>query len=355
MEEVGPYAFRDNPNLSCKLTLPDSLTSIAGEAFLNDPLVQFDSIANSDNPFINDSSQIGTLKYSFVDEKHTHRWCFGFDQYKGQNTLFWRDTDVYGFADNCFESNALYRVKKFFIPTSTFYLATGMFARTDECDNDVYLSELYFPISCHIKKIPYSFMQNLTSLKTDDMVSSIIFPNSIESIDQFAFEGTCLSSLYLPDSVTFVGGCSFIQSNISVARLSNSLVTIDDSAFVSTPLVSIDIPSSVRSLGDSVFCGCKYLQSINFLSPVPSFQHLGKGILIPYSRDTSDVFWNNNIPITDHLIHVRTGSKDLYKNAFPTYQGPLMPYNALFGGITQVLDKYTELGNDIYNCITEDL
>lgn len=64
---------------------------------------------------------------------------------------------------------------------------------------------------------------------------------------------TSLSSITLPESITYIGRCAFQGCNISNINLPSNLVEIRDAAFARTNLDSVVIPNSVNSISDSAF------------------------------------------------------------------------------------------------------
>ncbi len=127
-------------------------------------------------------------------------------------------------------------------------------------------------------------------------VVSVVIPNSVTSIEMFAFQNcTGLTSLMIPDSVTYIGnwafyGCSALESVIipesvtniressfsGCSRLTNvslppTATNIGVNAFTyCTSLRSITIPNSVRSIGLRAFSGCSNLASVIVGSNVTS-------------------------------------------------------------------------------------
>ncbi len=82
----------------------------------------------------------------------------------------------------------------------------------------------------------------------------VILPNSVLSIGNYAFKQSQLSSITIGDSLTSIGDYAFAgcQSLTSII-LPNSLTSIGDYAFTSSGLTSITIPDSVTNLGNNAF------------------------------------------------------------------------------------------------------
>ena len=95
-------------------------------------------------------------------------------------------------------------------------------------------------------------------------LKEITIPSTVERIGAMAFGYTGLTSILIPDSVTFIDIYAFDGcSSLSDVTLSANLHTIRAGAFENcTALKSIIIPDSVTELGQYAFAGCTALESI---------------------------------------------------------------------------------------------
>jgi len=89
----------------------------------------------------------------------------------------------------------------------------------------------------------YAFGHGITS-----EMETVWMANSVTSVCQYAFYG---------------------QQNFRSARLSSSLETIGDYAFARTGLTTIEIPASVKRLGSCAFGNCDSLKSVTFRGSEP--------------------------------------------------------------------------------------
>lgn len=92
-------------------------------------------------------------------------------------------------------------------------------------------------------------------------LTSITLPNSITRIEDApeiykgAFTGNYLGSVTIPDSVTYIGGHSFIRAGITSLTLGNSVETIASHAFCWNSFKELTIPNTVTKIGSWTFAG----------------------------------------------------------------------------------------------------
>ncbi|GHU27719.1 hypothetical protein FACS1894172_19940 [Spirochaetia bacterium] len=84
----------------------------------------------------------------------------------------------------------------------------------------------------------------------------IIFATTgIKYIDAFAFTqgSTKITSVVIPDTVTFIGESAFMGNELTNVILPNTITTIERLAFMSNKLTHITIPDSITSIGNFAF------------------------------------------------------------------------------------------------------
>lgn len=86
-------------------------------------------------------------------------------------------------------------------------------------------------------------------------LAAVTFPNTLNSIGEYAFEGTNLKTVDLSNTqiTSLPNGCFFICENLSDVKLPKDLTDIGNNAFISTPIASITFPSSLQKIGDYAF------------------------------------------------------------------------------------------------------
>ena len=97
-------------------------------------------------------------------------------------------------------------------------------------------------------------------------LTSVTIPNSVTSIGNSAFAYCSgLTSVIIPNSVTSIGERAFYYcSSLKSVAIPNSVTSIDTFAFYyCSGLTSVTIPNSVTSIGDRAFARCNDLNSFN--------------------------------------------------------------------------------------------
>ena len=122
-----------------------------------------------------------------------------------------------------------------------------------------------------LKEIAYGAFKGCSGLENIDLSTS-----NIENIQSFAFsQCTSLSSVKFPSSLRQIYGNAFSQNSaLQAVTFNDGLDGIGGSAFSNTGLTTVTLPNSLTYLGDYAFSSCKDLASIS----------IGTGITeIPYN------------------------------------------------------------------------
>ena len=87
-------------------------------------------------------------------------------------------------------------------------------------------------------------------------ITSVEIPDTVTAIGDFAFEKTKLASLELPDSVVSIGSYAFTWTQLKSVELPGTLVTIGDCAFENSKLESAVLHEGIETVGRDLFRFC---------------------------------------------------------------------------------------------------
>ncbi len=131
--------------------------------------------------------------------------------------------------------------------------------------NDAFTTEGVTPTGISTNKIEYN-IQPLYSKKDNYEVvplaiytpvglgiTSVIIPDTVISIGNYAFSSNQLTSVTIPNSVTSIGDSAFSSNQLTSVTIPNSVTSIGYSAFYDNKLTSVTIPNSVTSIGKDAF------------------------------------------------------------------------------------------------------
>ena len=167
-------------------------------------------------------------------------------------------------------------------------------------------------------------------------MQSVIIPNSVTSIDSWAFAFTDLSSVTVPSSVTMIGDSAFNGcDNLQSVSIPSSVTVIESNTFQNChSLVGIILPYSIEVIANDAFADCTSLQSFVFPSSV---QVIGNGAL-RHCRSLTSITLNSIDPpagddmfedTNDCPIYVPEASVDRYRSTWTKYSGRIRPTGAV--------------------------
>lgn len=88
--------------------------------------------------------------------------------------------------------------------------------------------------------------------------NSVQIPNSVETISDYAFAGSKVVKVTIPESVRYIGVGAFKESSLTNITFSGSTIEqISNEAFYQTKIISIVLPDSVKSIGQYAFAESK--------------------------------------------------------------------------------------------------
>ena len=134
--------------------------------------------------------------------------------------------------------------------------------------NGTVLTELVIPDT--VTTVPNGLFMNY------DLLTSVTIPSHVRSIGSYAFSGcSAIEEIVIPDSVTSIGQYAFEScTSLKKATLPANITVINKALFKNcTSLIDVNIPSRVTTIGDEAFRGCYSLMSITLPASLkqPSF------------------------------------------------------------------------------------
>ena len=95
-------------------------------------------------------------------------------------------------------------------------------------------------------------------------LTNIIIPDIVEIIGRNVLFGeTILNGIKLPETIKILNNNTFIEHDVNSIIIPNNITKINDFAFKNCDLIeNIIIPDSVTSIGESAFFGCSKLSNI---------------------------------------------------------------------------------------------
>lgn len=202
------------------------------------------------------------------------------------------------------------------IPSTVTTIGSGAFASCDSIAS-VHIQDL--EAWCRIKfegnsANPLSYAKHL--YLDDQEITDLVIPNTITSIEDYAFcEGIFTSvtipnsvtrigewvfnkcsgftSITIPNSVTSIGTFAFNQcKSLTSVTISNSVTSIEMSTFCGcSGLTSLTIPNSVTTIGESAFMDCTGLSSITFSNSLTDID----GWAFAYCRSLPSITLPNSV------------------------------------------------------------
>ena len=102
--------------------------------------------------------------------------------------------------------------------------------------------------------------------------SEVVVPSGIKNVD---FSGCDVQSVILPDTIKSIGEYAFSSSSITEIAIPESVIKISEGAFSGcTALENVSIPQSILVIEDSAFEGCRNLTQIKIPNGISSIGDL---------------------------------------------------------------------------------
>lgn len=127
-------------------------------------------------------------------------------------------------------------------------------------------------------------------------VKAVVFPETLKTIGNTAFQNAPLTEVSLPDSVTSVGGGAFTNTekattHIEKVKLSKGMTAIPASMFTNQKVKNVEIPEGIKTIGKRAFAGNR-VETLKLSGTVEKIDEYA--------------FWNNQIKELEIPGNVKT-------------------------------------------------
>lgn len=114
-------------------------------------------------------------------------------------------------------------------------------------------------------------------------IDKVVLPPTLKKIGSFAFQGTALTSVNIPDNVETIKECAFSQvRQLQEVHLPDNLTSLGNYAFAECrSLRTVKIPTKLKTIPDYTFQNCRSLQSVELHDSITAFED--------YSFDNCDL------------------------------------------------------------------
>ena len=106
-------------------------------------------------------------------------------------------------------------------------------------------------------------------------LTSVIIPDSVTEICDWAFNDSNLTEITIPNSVKTIGQEAFSHTKLTSVILPSNLSGVNNGLFYNCiNLTEVTIPSKITGIGFMAFWGCTKLERVNFLGTVKQWNNM---------------------------------------------------------------------------------
>ena len=217
-----------------------------------------------------------------------------------------------------FELNGLEKVS---IPSSITYIGEGAFYASSNA-LDVYVEDL--AAWCNIAFADYDANPLSTGGKLyvgEQQVTDLVIPGEVTAISPYAFVEGMFSSIYISDSVAYIGDWAFSGcSQLAYISFGNDVESIGRYAFQNCEnLTNVTLPDSIITIGNNAFVGCSNLACVTIgagvkeigvgaFSNVPKLEEISVVEQNTQFRSSVGILYNKN---STELIRYAPGKRQM--------------------------------------------
>ena len=291
---IGSNAFAGCSSLS-SVTIPNSLTSIEYETFCNctelRTVIIGDGVTSIGYGAFSSCHNLASVTigkgvrnidfYAFSDcnnlrdvfcltENVPSKYPYSFDVYIASTTLHVPEASVDSYTSSWNQFGTIVAISSSDEQVEIGGIKYELAVNTRQAtvigkSSDIYSGEIIIPESVEYKGSNYRVTTIADSAFYGHFdLTSVIIPNTVTYIGDDAFNSSGLTSVTIPNSITNIGRGTFYNcDDLTSINIPNSVTSIGYEAFRACKgLTSVTIPNSVTHIGYRAFCDCSVLTSI---------------------------------------------------------------------------------------------
>jgi len=201
--------------------------------------------------------------------------------------------NVIEIGSNAFSGTAWLKNSKNFV-----VVGDGILIAYNGSDNNIVIPE-------GVKKIENAVCV-YNDINENDTIKSVVFPDSVKVIDDYAFYNCTRLSYVLfsrSSQLDYIGSAAFFNCSLLSICIPDGVTHIGDSAFNDNgPLKDVTIPDTVTEIGSKAFEDTAWIKSIT----ADPFLIVGDGILLAYNGNDSKVVIPDGVKVIGANIFDRS-------------------------------------------------
>ena len=157
------------------------------------------------------------------------------------------------------------------------------------------------------------------------------------------FSNKKLTSVTVPDTITYIGNCAFANNKITTLNLSKNLKEIGESAFIYNQITSFIAPNTLTKIGHYVFRGnkiseIKLNEGLEYIGCASFMGNLITEIEIPstVTNIQNGAFTQNKVDYENAFIYNRNSDGTINYSSLNSYAGESMTGKTIPENITDI-------------------
>ena len=212
---------------------------------------------NSHNLFVTVNGIQISKSWNYINDTY---WCVALEP--GEYTVEWKDTVYNRYSYNYYSQIKNIELSNNWIDVDLATAGTLGYEVLYSGKADVLTDVEFLKISGPLNTSDWTDIKNMTNLKALDLSEA-----EITEIPDYAFDGKgWINSVILPEGITRIGEYAFRGTSIRRVNIPSTVKTIAQYAFNGTPIqyVSFADNSQCTTIANDAFYNCSSLQSIDF-------------------------------------------------------------------------------------------